>query len=216
MVREDHEYFAMDYFSDYELSSVFHQWMGGFPEDEAKAFSVISWGSAVAALAKAEKVIVKTPHEAMGIPTKEANAQGLRATRQMINMLEDQVFPASRELDMEIDVIKKEVKCLMDKVYELGLGDIESGLLAAFEIGALDVPFAPALCNHGKILPMRDNDGFIRVFNKGNLPLCSDILDFHREKLELRAKAEGRSVGFQMVTDDIYAISKGKLTGRPK
>ncbi|MGM0595663.1 MAG: methylaspartate mutase subunit E [Myxococcota bacterium] len=211
-----HEYFAMENFSDYELSSVFHQWMGGFPEDEAKAFSVISWGAAVAALSKAEKVIVKTPHEAMGIPTKEANAQGLRATRQMVNMLEDQVFPASRELDLEIEVIKKEVNSLMDKVYELGLGDIESGILAAFEIGALDVPFAPAICNQGKILPMRDNDGFIRVFNKGNLPLSSDILDFHREKLELRARAEGRSVGFQMVTDDIYAISKGKLTGRPR
>ena len=29
-----------------------------------------------AALAKATKVIVKTPHEAVGIPTKEANAEG--------------------------------------------------------------------------------------------------------------------------------------------
>lgn len=46
----------------------------GFPQDEAKAFGVISWGSASAALAKATKVIVKTPHEAMGVPTKEANA----------------------------------------------------------------------------------------------------------------------------------------------
>ena len=42
-----------------------------------QAFGVISWGSAAAALSHATKVIVKTPHEAMGVPTAEANAQGL-------------------------------------------------------------------------------------------------------------------------------------------
>ncbi len=211
-----HEYFAKENFSDYELTSVFHQWMGGFPEEEAKAFSVICWGATVASLAKAEKVIVKSPHEAMGIPTKEANAQGLKATRQIVNMLSDQRFPRGPELEREITIIKAEVKCLLDKVYELGYGDIEAGIVPGFESGALDVPFAPAMCNHGKILPMRDDEGFIRVFNKGNLPLSKEIIDFHSERLEARAKAEGRSVCFQMVTDDIYAISKGKLVGRPK
>ncbi|MCK7490950.1 MAG: hypothetical protein MZW92_03495 [Comamonadaceae bacterium] len=36
-------------FTDYDLTIVFHQWMGGFPEDEAKAFAVISLGAVVAA-----------------------------------------------------------------------------------------------------------------------------------------------------------------------
>jgi methylaspartate mutase epsilon subunit len=211
-----HDYFGKENFSDYELTSVFHQWMGGFPEEEAKAFSVICWGATVASLAKAEKVIVKSPHEAMGIPTKEANAQGLKATRQIVNMLADQQFPRGPELEREVNIIKSEVKCLLDKVYELGAGDIEAGIVPGFESGALDIPFAPAMCNHGKILPMRDDEGFIRVFNKGNLPLSKEIMDFHTERLEARAKAEDRSVCFQMVTDDIYAISKGKLVGRPK
>ncbi len=30
------------------------------------------------------------------------------------------------------------------------------------------------------------------------------------------ARAEGRAVSFQMVTDDIYAVSKGRLVGRPR
>lgn len=80
-------------YKDARVTTVFHQWMGGFPQDEAKAFGVISWGSAAGALAKATKVIVKTPHEAMGIPTKEANAAGLRATKQVINMLEGSELP---------------------------------------------------------------------------------------------------------------------------
>jgi methylaspartate mutase epsilon subunit len=104
----------------------------------------------------------------------------------------------------------------MDSIYRLGNGDIEAGTVAAFASGAMDIPFAPSVHNHGKILPMRDNEGFIRVFNSGKLALSDEILEFHREKLEQRAAAEGRDVCFQMVTDDIYAISKGRLVGRPR
>ncbi|MBU1107902.1 MAG: methylaspartate mutase subunit E [Candidatus Riflebacteria bacterium] len=211
-----HEFFKREGFSDYELTTVFHQWMGGFPEDEAKAFSVISWGASVAVLAGADKVIVKSPHEAMGIPTKEANAQGLRCTRQAVNMLRDHRFPISGDHQKEIEMIEREVRCIMEAIYRLGNGEIETGVVAAFEAGVIDVPFAPSIYNHGKILPMRDNEGYIRVFNKGSLGLDDEIMAYHRAKLEERAKAERREVCFQMVTDDIYAISKGRLVGRPR
>ena len=65
-------------------------------------------------------------------------------------------------------------------------------------------------------MPVRDNEGFVRILNSGNLPLDDHILAFHRERLEQRARAEGRKVSFQMVTDDIYAVSKGHLVGRPR
>lgn len=210
------EYFTNAGYTDYELTTVFHQWMGGFPEDEAKAFSVICWASVVASFARADKIIVKTPHEAMGIPTKEANAQGLKATRQAISMLKDQSINIDNKLMEEINIIKAEVKCLMDKVIELGKGDLIEGVIAAFTAGCMDIPFAPSIYNHGKVLPIRDNEGFIRVFNKGNLPLDEHILAYHSDRLAERAKAEKREISFQMVTDDIYAISKGRLVGRPR
>lgn len=210
------EYLAKHGYGDCVLTTVFHQWMGGFPQDEAKAFSVISWGAAAAALAKATKVIVKTPHEALGIPTKEANAQGLRTTKQMINMLADQPFPLSKEVETEVAIIKAETRCILDKVFELGQGDYAVGTVRAFEAGILDVPFAPSQYSLNKILPARDNNGAVRLFDVGNLPFTQDIIDFHRGKMEERAKAEGRNPSFQMVIDDIYAISKGRLVGRPK
>ena len=70
-----HEYFRAYGYEDYELSTVFHQWMGGFPEDESRAAAVISWGAAVAGMSGATKVITKSPHEAFGIPTAEANCR---------------------------------------------------------------------------------------------------------------------------------------------
>ena len=52
----------------------------------------------MAAAAEVEKIIVKTPHEAMGIPTKEANASGLKATRQILSMLTDQKICADNDI----------------------------------------------------------------------------------------------------------------------
>lgn len=210
------EYLAKHGYNDCIITTVFHQWMGGFPQDEAKAFAVISWGAAAAALAKATKVIVKTPHEALGIPTKEANAMGLRTTKQLINMLADQPFPMTAEVDIEVAMIKAETRCIMDKIFEIGNGDYAVGSVRAFETGILDVPFAPSQYSLNKILPARDNNGAVRLFDVGNLPFTQDIIDFHRAKIDERAKTEKRKASFQMVIDDIYAISNGRLVGRPR
>lgn len=209
------EYMEKSGHSNVHVTTVFHQWMGGFPADEAKAFGVISWGSAAAALSKATKVIVKTPHEAVGIPTMEANAQGLRCTKQVINMLRDQVL-ASSELEQEKEIIRRETRCILDKCFELGQGDIALGAVRAVQAGVLDIPFSPSRFNAGKMLPARDNNGAIRILEMGNLPFTKELKDFHREKIEERANAEKRKASFQMVIDDVYAISKGRLVGRPR
>ena len=209
------EYLAKYGYGDVIVTTVLHQWMGGFPADEAKAFGVISSGSLIAALSKATKVIVKTPHEAVGIPTMEANAEGLRCTKQVINMMSDQVFMDAR-LEAEKEIIRQETRCIVDKCFELGNDDIAVGICRGVECGALDIPFAPCRFNAGLMLPCRDNDGAVRILNTGNLPFTKDLKDFHAGKIAERAKAEGRDASFQMVIDDVYSIGKGRLVGRPK
>lgn len=208
------EYLHKYGYNDVVVTTVLHQWMGGFPQDEAKAFGVISWGSSVAALSKATKVIVKTPHEAMGVPTMEANAQGLRCTKQVISMLGDQTLTAAG-LEQEKRIISEETRCIVDKCFELGSGDIALGAVRAFQAGVIDVPFAPSRYNAGKMLPARDNNGAIRILNAGAVPLSKELLDFNKDMIEERAKFEKRKASFQMVIDDVYAISKGRLVGRP-
>ena len=209
------EYLNKYGYFDVDVTTVLHQWMGGFPADEAKAFGVISSGSLIAALSKATKVIVKTPHEAVGIPTMEANAQGLRCTKQVVNMLADQTF-ASNDLEQEKEIIRQETRAIVDKCFELGNGDIAVGVCRGVEAGVLDVPFAPCRFNAGKMLPCRDNDGAVRILDIGNLPFNKELVDFHKDKIEKRAAAESRKASFQMVIDDVYAIGKGRLVGRPK
>ena len=202
-------------FTDVRVTTVFHQWMGGFPQDEPRAFGVISWGAAAAVLAKATKVIVKSPHEAMGIPTMEANAAGLKASKQITSMLRDQDMTNNPDVLVESAIIEQEVTCILNKVEELGKGDFAVGAVNAFSAGVIDVPFAPSRVNLGKAMPARDNQGAVRFLEVGNLPFTDDLKTFHRQKLEERAKKENRPVNFQMVIDDVYAIGKGFLVGRP-
>ena len=203
------EYLTKYGYSDVVVTTVLHQWMGGFPADEAKAFGVISMGSAIAGLAKATKVIVKTPHEAVGIPTMEANAAGLRCTKQVVNMLADQDFRGDA-ITAEEEIIAEETRAIVDKCFELGMGDIAVGVCRGVESGALDVPFAPCRANAGLMLPARDNNGAVRILNFGNLPFSKELKDFHTAKIEERAKAENRKASFQMVIDDVYAIGQGR------
>lgn len=210
--EQANEYFRQ-YGYDVQLTTVFHQWMGGFPEDESKAFGVISWGAATAALAEATKVIVKTPHEAVGIPTREANAQGMRATRQVLSLLKEQKLNMSKDVASEVLLIKSEVKCLMDAVLEVGDGDLAIGAVKAFKAGILDIPFAPSIFNAGKILPARDVNGAIRFLSYGNLPISETLKEYNNDLLQQRACQEKREVSFQLVVDDIFAVSSGRLVG---
>ncbi len=213
--RLGHHYFQNAGYDDYQLTTVFHQWMGGFPEDEAKATAVICLGALAAKQARATKIIVKTPHEASGIPSLEANQAGLKATRQMVNMIADQNRNDGNEILTEVEVIEAEVHAVMRAVLKLGKGDIARGAVLAFESGVMDIPFAPAIGNAGKLTPVRDNHGALRIFETGNVPLPKDVMAFHRDRIAERARSEGREVSFDMVVDDVRAISASKLIGRP-
>ncbi|MFW5841988.1 MAG: methylaspartate mutase subunit E [Bacillota bacterium] len=203
-------------YNDVFVTTVFHQWMGGFPADEAKSMGLISMASTVAALGKATKMITKSAHESQGIPTKEANAEGLRASKIVVQLLKEQKMPSSKELKEEKEMIKKEVNALIYAILEAGKGDLAEGVVQAFKRGIIDIPFAPSEMNAGKILPARDADGKIRILEFGNLAFDDDIKAFHKDKLAIRAQQENRDISFKMTIDDVYAVSQGHLVGKPK
>lgn len=202
-------------YNDVTVTTVFHQWMGGFPQDEAEAVGLIAMSSTFAALSGATKMITKTPHESVGVPTKEANGVGIKASKIVVKLLAEQKFPDCEALRNEMAQIEKEVDCLMEATLNLGDGDLAVGTVKAFEQGIIDIPFAPSKFNAGLILPARDNDGCIRILEFGHLGFSDEIKAFHKKKIEERAAAENREVSFQLTIDDIYAVSTGHIVGRP-
>lgn len=189
-------------------AAVSYQWMSAFPPDEAQAFSIISLGGAIAVLGNATQLVTKTTHEALGIPTKEANAAGLRATRQAIKCMRGFRLPECPELETEMEIIRKEVRAIVDKVLEMGDGDAALGAVRGFQAGVIDVPWSPNLEVANKVMPARDINGAIRYFDPGDLPLPRDVLEYHKENLMERAKKESRDLDIDLAIDDVYEMSR--------
>lgn len=210
------EYLQKFGYKNMNITTVFHQWMGGFPEDEAEATALIAMASTVAALGKATKLITKTPHESIGIPTAEANAIGVKASRYVCNVLKNQEFAESKEYLEEYYQIRSEVDNMLDNIYKIGNGDLAVGVVKGFAAGLIDIPFAPSRYNAGLMLPARDSKGAIRILEFGHLGVSEEIKKYHKEKIEERAEEENRPVSFQMTVDDVTAVSMGELIGRPQ
>ena len=105
---------------------------------------------------------------------------------------------------------------MIDKMFEIGNGDLAIGTVKGFETGIIDVPFAPSKYNAGKMMPARDNNGAVRYLKFGNIPFTQELKNFNMKKLEDRAKFENREVSFQMTIDDIFAVGKGVLSRKTR
>jgi methylaspartate mutase epsilon subunit len=191
---------------DMFISVATHQWMQAFPPHEAEAFSVIVMGAIIAVLGGATQVITKTSHEAIGIPTMEANAVGARATRKAINMMRQRRLPLDEEVKDEMAMIKKEAMAIVDKALELGDGDVAVGAVRGFAAGTIDIPWAPNIHTAGDVIPIRDGKGAIRYLRTGNLPFNKEILEYNESKIREREEKFGAPVDYELACFDILEI----------
>ncbi|PWG64567.1 methylaspartate mutase subunit E [Sediminicurvatus halobius] len=184
-------------------------WMGAWPYDDAQSAALVSWGGALAALGGAASVTTKSVHEAYGIPTAEANAEGLRMTRMAIYLARSLRLDGLPEYEREKAQIHAEVRPIIDRVLELGDGDVARGTVRAFEAGVLDIPWSPNRHVRGRLLPARDDAGYLRILDPGDMPFPAEVREYHAERLRDRAAHEG--VDFdspELAIASVYEISE--------
>jgi len=198
------EYLQRFGYRDVNVYECMTSWPGAYPLDEAQAWAAII-SQTVAAVLAGFRVYedAKTVDEAHGLPSIAASAAAIRACRYVLNMLKGQRYPQSEDLQLEMDVQELESRLILDKMLEIGDGDIALGSIRAFQAGVMDLPFSPNRGVRGKVLPARDKTGAVRFLECGDLPFTREIKEFHRQKLVERGKAEGRSPGLEMVIDDV-------------
>src|SRR6188472_3401086 len=134
-------------------------WMGAWPHDDAQAATLVSYGGTLAAIGGATSVTTKSTHEAHGIPTPEANAEGLRITRMAIYLARGIRLDGLPDYEREKAMIASEVRAIVDKVLEMGDGDAAVGTVRAFAAGVLDVPWSPNRHVKSRVMPARDAHG---------------------------------------------------------
>lgn len=188
---------------------VLHQYMGPFPRDKAKASGLILLGGLVAKLGGATKVVTKTYEEALGIPTVEANIEGIRLTRCALARMFDFIELDESAIAEEMHWIEREVVEMVDPILETR--DLHKAVVDAFKAGRLDVPFSPSIFTRGDVIPVRDPQGAIRYLSCAELPFSEPTRRRNREMLRKTAAPQDQfrdiaaSVYFFGDHSDVYA-----------
>jgi len=211
------EYLAKKEYEGVATSVTMLHWMGAWPTDRAQSFGLLVYGGFAAAVGGAVSITTKSVAEAMGIPTPEENAEGLRAARMGIYLARAVGLRDLPEYQSEKEILEAEVRALVDAVLEIGDGDAAVGAVRALEAGLLDVPWSPNRECKSTVMPARDGDGYLRMVDFGDLAIPDEIRTYHREKLEAAAKASGQAFGPDQAIDSVYELSEdiGKLMPFP-
>jgi methylaspartate mutase epsilon subunit len=205
-------------YKDVRIPGVFAQHTPLFPMPQGMggAFAFPNYTAVVAALGKAEAVSVRTIDEALGIPTEESHALSYESTNWLLTVIRGQNIDLQmREIDEEAVIAEMEIRAIMDKLLEMGDGDVAVGCLKGVEEGVLDSCFSPNKQVRDLVMGIKDLHGAIRWKEFGNLPLPEEVKKFHRAKVAEREKAEGRKMDHDVLVQDFWAFSKGQLIGKP-
>jgi len=187
-----------------------------FPQEMGSAFGYIGYTAVTAAMGGCDAVSVKTVDEAAGVPSRDSHRESYLAAKWILGVLQDQELRIENDIiDQEEEVTTAEVTAILDKVLELGDGDIAVGTVKAVEAGVLDSPMSINVHAQDKVLGIRDKMGACRYLDFGNLPIPEEIKDFHRQKVAERETAEGRRLDYYASIEDFWGISKGRLKGVP-
>jgi len=184
--------------------------------DLGGAFAYLTYVSMVGALSKSNAVDLRSIDEGAGIPSKDTNTVSYRAAKWIFDIVREQKIEIDiKGIDVEERVTETEVRAILDRIFDLGDGDIVEGTVRAVESGVLDSPWSPNVNVKDQVLGVRDARGACRYLEFGNLPIPDDIKEFHREKIAERENLEGKKADYQMAVKDLWSLSKGKIVGLP-
>ena len=194
---------------DVAVHTVFHQYMAAFPQSEQRAEELIFGSSVTAALARATRILTKTPAESRKIPTVEDNVRGLTLTQLGIGAARGRQVP--KGVDEEAHILRHEVLAIFESLLDCGHGDLEEGVVRGFALGLIDIPFAPSVHNRGEVQTARDIDGAVRFLRTGNLRFDAEVRHFHERKIEERRRAEGltgKNRDYLLVESDVLRVPR--------
>lgn len=194
---------------DVAVHTVFHQYMAAFPQSRQRSEELIFGSAVTAGLARATRILTKTPAESRMIPTVEDNVRGLTLTRLGIEAARGRQVPPG--VEEEARILRREVLAIFESLLDCGQGDLEEGVVRGFDLGLIDIPFAPSIYNRGAVLTARDVDGAVRFLRTGSLRFDAEVRDFHESKMEERRQAEGftgQNRDYLLIETDVLRVPR--------
>jgi methylaspartate mutase epsilon subunit len=199
-----------------QVNTVFQQYMAAFPANTARAEELIYNSAITATLSRATRMIVKTPVEAIKIPTLGDNVHSMGLVMRGMSDAENVCVDEIR-IQEECSIIRREVDAIMEAVIMSGGGCIAEGVANAFSRGVLDIPFSPSIHNRHEVMTARDVDGAVRYLSCGQLPFDRELREFHASKMAERRRAEGllENQNYLLVERDVLSIPREQYESWP-
>jgi methylaspartate mutase epsilon subunit len=188
-------------FQDVRSYLVYHQWMGQFPHQTEKAAALIAGSGLVSSMISADKVVVKTVDEALGVPRAEINAEAVDTVRYMLRIFACAAPVTSPLIEREAALIESETKSILGAIFDMSGDVFWESVFRAFQIGYLDVPFSPHADNANKLISMRDSNRSIRIAERGNVPISEQ--DALHEKQLLASSGSRPDKTYRQLLGDI-------------
>jgi methylaspartate mutase epsilon subunit len=173
---------AQRYLRDVTWHVVLYTYMGVFPRTTEGATALIADSARLAARTGCERLIVKTVSEAWQIPSVEENLAALglaSAVAADVGAAADVVDPLDREFCAEV---LAEAESLIEAVLDLE-PEVGAGLVRAFALGLLDIPYCLHAANAGRATGRIDERGALVWGSTGSLALPRSARRSERARL---------------------------------
>ena len=185
-----------------------------FPQDLGNAFGYINYVAMEAAMTDLAACSVKTIDEALGVPSLESHMQTYASANWIFNVVRQQKFEADTPaIHQEMRMTELAVSAILDKVIDMGNGDIAVGVVKAVEAGVLDSPFSINIYPKDLVMGARDLEGACRYIDYGNLPIPEEVRKYNDEKVKEREKYEGTKLNFKASMADFWCLAGGHAIG---
>lgn len=187
-------------FADVQLRLVYHQWMGQFPMQRERAAALIAGSALVAGVIDADKIVVKTVDEALGVPRPEVNAEAVDTVRYILRTFATPDLVDSPAIQQEATLVESQVRSVLEAIFALSGDAFWESVYRAFQLGYLDVPFSPHADNANRLVTMRDGNRSIRIVDPGGVPISNADAAAERKLLESRVDRSEKTYR-QMLSD---------------
>ena len=188
-----------------------------FPQDIGSAFGYINYVATIAGMAPIDGCSVKTVDEASGVPSIESHMQTYKAAGWIFNVIRQQgVRLDNDDIRQEKQMSELAVSAIIDKVTDMGDGDVVVGIERAIEAGVLDSPFCLNVNAKDQVLGCKDLQGASRYLDYGNLPIPKIVREYNDEKIRQRELTQGIKLGYKTSLSDFWAFAKGSIISTPE
>lgn len=189
--------------ADTEWHIVLYTYMGLYPRTRTGALRLLAESADLAVRSGAARVVVKSAAEAYQIPAIDENVEALEAAAEAAARAGRAQVPHA----LGDNAVYTQARALVDAVLNLA-ADAGEGLVRAFELGWLDVPYCLHPDNARRARSYVDRSGWLRWADVGRMPIACD------GEGSARMTASDLMAGLSFVRDRFDAADAELTTGK--